>query len=140
MRNTTLSFTKETKPFNFKKALSLNEQERELLVDIIPFLVIISAIFRLLNSNISRFILAEYFSYSSKITLITALLLFELFLFIWLFKRQKIGWILMCLFQGILLIYDLSIGNIFTGILTALIGMCMLGQIKENIFNHSLKQ
>jgi hypothetical protein len=131
MRNTTLSFMKETKPFDYKPLFSLNDREKELLVEVIPFLVVISAILRLFSSNNNSDSFIEYSSDFILIGLILTSFIFALFLFYGLFKRKKYGWILMFFFQGILLIYDLSVGNIITGILTGLIGGWMLMQVRK---------
>ena len=130
MRNKTLSFMKETKPFYNKKFLSLNQQEKELLVQIIPFLVIISAIFRLLSVSKSSDFYAEYWSNSILFLSIIFFFILALFLFIGLFKRKKFGWLLVCFFQSILLMYDFSTGNIFTGILTSILGFWLLMQVR----------
>jgi hypothetical protein len=131
MKNLTLSFMKENKPISSEKLLSLNNQEKNLLVKIIPFLVIISAIFRLLRANNHFIFLPEYLFYSLLIGTITVFLFFAFFLFNGLFNNKQYGWVLLCIFQGILLIYDLSVGNILTGIFTGLIGGWILMQVKE---------
>lgn len=122
---------KEPKTFHYKKLLFLNEKEKELLVEIIPFLVIISAIIRLLAVKDDSNFFSEYSSFSLSIGLGIALLIFALFLFFGLFKKKKYGLILMYIFQSILLIYDILIGNILTGILTSLIGIGILIQVKD---------
>jgi hypothetical protein len=122
---------KENKPIYSKKLLSLNEQEKNLLVKIIPFLVVISAIFRLLRTTNHFIFFTEYLSYSLLIGMITAFLFFAFFLFNGLFNNKQYGWVLVCIFQSLLLIYDLSIGNTLTGIFTGLIGGWILMQVKE---------
>ena len=130
MRNKTLSFMKETKPFYNKKFLSLNQQEKELLVQIIPFLVIISIIFRLLSVSKSSDFHTEYWSNSVLFLSIAFFFVLALFLFIGLFKRKKFGWLSVCFFQSILLMYDFSVGNIYTGILTSVLGFWLLMQVR----------
>jgi hypothetical protein len=131
MRNTTLTLMKEMKPFSSKKLISLNEQEKELLVEIMPLLVVISTIFRLISPTNYPIYFTEYSSYLPLIGILITMFVFALFLFTGLLKKRQCGWILLCLFQGILLIYDLSVGSILTGILTALIGGWMLMQVRE---------
>jgi hypothetical protein len=131
MKNLTLSFMKENKPIYSKKLLSLNEQEKNLFVKIIPFLVIISAIFRLLRANNHFIFSPEYLSNSLLIGTITVFLIFAFFLFNGLFNNKQYGWVLVFIFQSILLIYDLAIGNTLTGIPTGLIGGWILMQVKE---------
>jgi hypothetical protein len=122
---------KENKPIQSKRLLSLNNREKNLLVKIIPFLVIISAIFRLLRANNHFIFSTEYLSNSLLIGTITVFLFFAFFLFNGLFNNKQYGWVLLCIFQGILLIYDLSVGNTFTGVFTGLIGGWILIQVKE---------
>jgi hypothetical protein len=131
MKNLTLSFMKENKPIQSKRLLSLNNREKNLLVKIIPFLVIISAIFRLLRANNHFIFSTQYLSNSLLIGTITVFLFFAFFLFNGLFNNKQYGWVLLCIFQGILLIYDLSVGNTFTGVFTGLIGGWILIQVKE---------
>jgi hypothetical protein len=131
MKTLTLSFMKENKPVSSKKNLSLNEQEKDLLLDVIPFLVITSVIIRLLGANNHPSFLSEYTSFGSLVVFGFSFIIFAFFLFNGLLKRQKTGWILTCIFQGILLTYDLSVGNLLTGILTLIVGFWMLLQIKE---------
>jgi hypothetical protein len=122
---------KENKPIQSKRLLSLNNREKNLLVKIIPFLVIISAIFRLLRANNHFIFSTQYLSNSLLIGTITVFLFFAFFLFNGLFNNKQYGWVLLCIFQGILLIYDLSVGNTFTGVFTGLIGGWILIQVKE---------
>jgi hypothetical protein len=131
MKTLTLSFMKENKPIYSKKIISLNEQEKELLLDVIPFLVLISIIIRLLGANNHPSFLSEYISSWSLIVFGFSFIIFAFFLLNGLFKRQKTGWILTCIFQGILLIFDLSVGNSVTGFLTLIIGFWMLLQVRE---------
>jgi hypothetical protein len=122
---------KENKPLSSKKFISLNEQEKELLTDIIPFLVIISVITRLFGVNNQLIFLSEYISSWSLIVFGFSFVIFAFYLFNGLFRRQKTGWILTCAFQSILLTYDFSVGNLLTGFLTIIIGLVMLWQIRE---------
>ena len=117
---------KEFKPIFSKKLIFLTKKEKSLLVETVPFLVIITLIFRVLGAT-------NNFNFSSNILLISSItiLIFTLFLLNGLFIKKKVGWILMCIFQAVLLIYDLSVGNLISGIVSATIGFWIVFQIKQ---------
>ena len=126
MKTLTRSSMKEFKPIFSKKLIFLTKKEKSLLVETVPFLVIITLIFRVLGAT-------NNFNFSSNILLISSItiLIFTLFLLNGLFIKKKVGWILMCIFQAVLLIYDLSVGNLISGIVSATIGFWIVFQIKQ---------